>query len=501
MQQIGPIYSLTADDSITLYWDLPEEAPDGLRYEIIQDGRSVGITDRTHFTLAGLEADTAYNLQVRADGCGYGEVLTVSTGRRRERIDVTLPPYSARGDGQTLNTDALRQAFRDCGPNQQLYFPAGVYLTGALQLHSYMEIYLDEGAVLQGTDCPEDYLPRILSRFEGTELSCYSSLLNLGELDRNGGYSCTNVLIRGKGTIASGGQVLAERVIASEREALKGYLAELGDRVRECENENTIPGRVRPRLINMSNCRDIVLEGVTLRNGASWNVHMIYSDHIVTHDCTFYSEGVWNGDGWDPDSSTNCTIFGCTFYTGDDSVAIKSGKNPEGNEVNRPSAHIRIFDCRTAFGHGICIGSEMSGGVEDVRIWNCDLENSLCGVEIKGTPKRGGYVRNVHVRNVTTPRVLFHSVSYNDDGEPAPEQPVFEGCSFEKMSITGRCQDHEHRWKDCDAVELIGFDRPGHELRDIRFRDITFGSEQAERPQTIALRHCGNISLENIRCV
>ena len=119
---------------------------------------------------------------------------------------------------------------------------------------------------------------------------------------------------------------------------------------------------------------------------------MIYSDNIVTNDCTFISEGVHNGDGWDPDSSTNCTIFACTFFTGDDSVAIKSGKNPEGNIINKPCKHIRVFDCVTKYGHGICMGSEMSGGIEDVKIWDCDLENSVYGIEIKGTKKRGGYV-------------------------------------------------------------------------------------------------------------
>lgn len=146
---------------------------------------------------------------------------------------------------------------------------------------------------------------------------------------------------------------------------------------------------------------------------------MIYCDDIQTDHCTFVSEGVWNGDGWDPDSSTNCTLFASEFSTGDDAVAIKSGKNPEGNEINRPCAHIRVFDCRNDCGHGICIGSEMSGGVEDVQIWDCDLANSLSGIEIKATPKRGGYVRGVTVRDCITPRVMLHSVPYNDDGVPA----------------------------------------------------------------------------------
>lgn len=169
--------------------------------------------------------------------------------------------------------------------------------------------------------------------------------LELGHLNHDGDFNCSHVVIRGKGIIASGGRSLAEKVIESERERLKDYLDSLGKQVGECEKPETIPGRVRPRLINISNCQNIVLSGVTFKNGASWNVHMIYSDRIVTNGCKFYSEKIWNGDGWDPDSSSNCTIFNCTFYTGDDSIAIKSGKNPEGNLIGRPSRHIRIFDC------------------------------------------------------------------------------------------------------------------------------------------------------------
>ena len=139
-----------------------------------------------------------------------------------------------------------------CGPGDAVYLPAGTYLTGALRLHSDMELYLDEGAVLQGTDRIVDYQPRIPSRFEGIEMRCYSSLLNLGQMDHAGDYTCANVVIRGKGTIASGGKALADAIIADEREHLKDYLAENAQLVQSCENEDTLPGRVRPRLINIS---------------------------------------------------------------------------------------------------------------------------------------------------------------------------------------------------------------------------------------------------------
>ena len=380
IKEPGMIRKIVTEDTITLYWDKPRGLERGSFYQIVCNGEEKGTTDRTHYTLEGLHPETEYTVQVRlfngneqkTRGCAVYESMVIKTGKEKRRIDITKAPYYALGDGKTMNTEAIQRAVDDCTETDAVYFPAGIFLTGALRLHGDMELYLEKDAVLQGTDRPEDYLPRIKSRFEGTEMECYSSLLNMGELDHESGYNCQNVVIRGKGTIASGGVTLAKRVIVTERELLREYLESLGDKIKECESKDTIPGRVRPRLINISNSRNVVISGVTLKNGASWNVHMIYSDQIVTHDCVFYSEGVWNGDGWDPDSSTNCTIFGCTFFTEDDCVAIKSGKNPEGNVINRPCRNIRVFDCVSSFGHGIIIGSEISGGIEDVRIWDCD---------------------------------------------------------------------------------------------------------------------------------
>lgn len=406
------------EDYAVLYWDKPAAAPSGAEYTVSLNGEAIGRTDRTHFTIEGLSYGSSFRVDVVSGSYCIGSA-TLQFGREKRRIDITAAPYFCKGDGHILNTDNLQRAINDCGADDILYVPAGDFLTGALRLHSDLEIYLAKGAVLQGTTNIHDYSPRIPSRFEGTEMRCYSSLLNAGDMNHKTGPNCRNIIIRGRGTICGGGQELARKIIEDERARIKSFLDDNRELVESCENSDTIPGRVRPRLINLSNCENVWISGITLKNGPSWNVHMIYCDDIQTDHCTFVSEGVWNGDGWDPDSSTNCTLFASEFSTGDDAVAIKSGKNPEGNEINRPCAHIRVFDCRSDCGHGICIGSEMSGGVEDVQIWDCDLANSLSGIEIKATPKRGGYVRGVTVRDCITPRVMLHSVSYNDDGVPA----------------------------------------------------------------------------------
>ena len=230
---MGRIESIVFEDEIVLYW---EKAADVrvTGYEIWCNGRKEGETDKTHFTLTELIACTDYEIEIKSLPTGNLERVTLATGKVKRRIDVTTAPYYAVGDGKTLNTVALQKALDDCKEDEVVYLPQGIYLTGALRMHSDMELYLEEGAVIQGTDRVEDYLPKIWSRFEGTELYCYSSLLNLGELDHEAGYNCCNVVIRGKGTIASGGRTLAERVIAVETENMKEQLEALGEQIKEC---------------------------------------------------------------------------------------------------------------------------------------------------------------------------------------------------------------------------------------------------------------------------
>ncbi len=529
-----PFHYAVTDTAITLYWEKPEERIDGRRdcYRIYTDGKLSGSTGKTHFTIEKLRPDTEYAVEVYRTGEAFKEPSAsggqyvseglfasegatdfdrqytsdgpfaksrIRTSRSRRRLDITKPPYLAVGDGKTLNTKAIQQALEDCDEDTAVYVPEGTFLTGALRLHSNTELYLEEGALLLGTADPKDYLPRIPSRFEGLEMECYSSLLNMGNLDHTKKPDCGNILIHGKGAIASGGRALAEAVIKSEGERLKSFLEGLSDKQRqEYEKPETLPGRVRPRLINISNCSNVRISGLTLKDGASWNVHMIYSENILTDNCAFYSKDVWNGDGWDPDSSESCTIFGCTFHTGDDSIAIKSGKNPEGNVIGRPSRRIRIFDCACAAGHGITIGSEMSGGVSDVKIWDCDLSGGCYGLEVKGTKKRGGYVRNVQVKDCILPRILFHAVDYNDDGIGAEKPPVFENCRFEDVTVLGRYTDRDSgESKACAGIELKGFDEPGHEIRDILFKNVRLsGDGRGACP--IIMEHCADVRFESV---
>ena len=464
------INRIVFSDEITLWWDKEWDLPDGIYYKITLNGDTV-VTKKTHVSFKDLTPATAYTVTVAR--CEPAAVLmqdTIKTPAAKRRIDVTAAPYFAVGDGKTMNTEAIQRAINDCGAEDCVYFPKGEFLTAALDLHSDMELYVDEGATLQGSSVPADYLPKRKSRFEGIEMECYASLLNMGEHDPAAGPNCRNVVIRGKGAIIGGGLALAEGIMEEERTRLASYLAENAEYVKTCENENTIPGRARGRLIHISNSENVIIAGLFLGFAASWNVHFIYSKDIVTYGCRIHSRGVWNGDGWDPDSAENSVIFDTEFLTHDNSIAIKSGKNPGGNIIGRPTKDVRIFDC-----HGsncMAIGSEMSGGVEGVYIWDCDVTETTAGLGIKVTPKRGGYVRNVRVRDCRLVNVRARSVTFNDDGEPSGEISVVEDVLFENVTFTGTAINMAGERRPTEALFLVGLDAPEGYFRRFTFDGV-----------------------------
>lgn len=478
------VHPIIFDDEITIWWQ--RQAGDEKKtFCIFCNGEKIGKTKKTYFTIKGLLAQKEYRISVDDN-----DEVVLKTKKIKRKIDVTSFPYMANGDGKTLNTQAIQNAINDCGADDFIYFPSGVYLSGALNLHSDMEIYLDSGAILQGTSKAEDYLPKIKSRFEGIERDCYRSLLNMGSLDHNAGYNCGNVIIRGGGVISGGGKELCLDIIEKERKNLKKYFEENADYVKTCENSDTIPGRARGRLVNLSNCKDVIFSNITFKNGPAWNLHFIYSKNIVTYGCKIISHDIFNGDGWDPDSSENCVIFNTVFDTSDDCIAIKSGKNPEGNRINRVCKNIFIFDCYAINGHGFSIGSEISGGVENVYIWDCNLVKAWHGLQIKGTCKRGGYVKNIHVQNCIVPCILVWEVGYNDDGESAGHPPVFSDYYFENITVSGNEYEGKTRY-----IYLHGFEEAGYEVKNVIFKNLI--ASNAEQSEILQKRYAKNIVWEN----
>lgn len=495
------INKLVFEDQITLYWDKEWQLSNDIVYVTTLNGLDQKCSKKTHVTFDGLLPNTEYSIKIErvVENDNFtvlfeGNILTAS---KRRRLDVTAPPYNAKGDGETYSTEAIQKAVNDCGVGETVYIPKGVYKIGALDLKSDMELYLEEGAILQGTTEVKDYLPKIWSRFEGEELECYRSVINIGVLDNKAGYTTKNVVIRGKGAIVGGGQTLCNNVKAVETELLKEWLENNKELVATCERPDTIPKRRRGRLINVSNCQNVVLSGLKLGMSASWNVHMVYSKDIVTCGCYIFSQGVSNGDGWDPDSSINCVCFNTDFETHDDGIAIKSGKNPEGNLVARPTKDVRVFDCRGR--NAVAIGSELSGGIENVFVWDCDYEESALGLNIKTTTKRGGYVKNVKVKNCKMVGIGVRTkYGCNNDGVGSGSLTVIEDICFEDIYFYGRKPNHiivpdNYR----DPIYFDGFD--DLPIKNLTLKNIYVQKRPDGEAQDVLIKNVEGLDVDGVK--
>ncbi|WP_071130490.1 glycosyl hydrolase family 28 protein [Enterococcus timonensis] len=490
-----------AHDSVTLIWDKPTEYHQVLGYQLFQNGQPIIFrpTNKTHFTVRNLQPKTRYQFTLQMQGVSQEKpmTLTIITKETPVVIDVTKDPYEVDCTGKKLATNYLQQAIDDCPKDGIVWIPSKTnVLSGALQLKSNMTLQVD--GVLQGSLNPADYISTnsnqgmknedqlILSRYEGWELFCYRSLLNAGFImpENRQQITCENIRICGQGKIIGGGNELATEMkkIYQDKKLYPKYVSDgLGGR------------RVRGRLICFSQCKNVHLTQVTLEKPSGWTVHLIYCDTVTTHGLAIHSKGIDNGDGWDPDSSKNCLIFDTTFDTGDDCIAIKSGKNPEGNQINIPAENIRIFDLQMQGGNGMAIGSEESGGIKNIYIRDCHIENTRYGLEVKAHCDRGGYLDNLLVLDCRLDHFLVHSVKYNSDGFPAENLPIFKNITLKNSEIISPQK----------AVELTGFYKNTEQksyLKNIVLENIILQQNNNQLPE-VAVNLCQDVYFKNIKTI
>ncbi|QJD95243.1 glycoside hydrolase family 28 protein [Mucilaginibacter robiniae] len=431
--------------SATLIWDKPERQLNISQYHIILNGKEVATSTQCNYTLHDLQPTKAYNCIIRFEDnqgklLSFGSTVKFKTAFTGKILNVT--DFDAKGDGTTINTQSIQKAIDACPKGGTVLIPQGTFLSGALFLKSHMTLEIAKGGVLKGSVNEADYLPFYNNRFEGWEMKTYASLLNAGVMNNKGGYAVEQLSVKGEGTISGGGSALGRAMI----------------------EKNGI--RSRGRLICLMNCHNVEIQGLQIQDSPCWTIHYIYSKGVTCHDLNIVSTAR-NGDGLDPDSSDDSYILNCTFSTGDDCIAIKSGKNPEGNVIGKPTRNVRIMDCDFTKGHGISIGSEMSGGVSNVLVQDCHAGALLHGLQIKGTKERGGYVKNITVTDCQLLQItVFSAVNYNNDGAPAPEAPTFENFIFRNIDLSKAVVKEP-------VIDINGFTDPGHQLRNVTFTNIT----------------------------
>ena len=307
-----------------------------------------------------------------------------------------------------LNHTAINAAITACADagGGMVVVPKGVFHTGPIALKSNVNLHLEAGAVLKFSTDAALYFPAILTRWEG--IDCYNARPLIYA------YRARNIGVTGAGSID--GSASNDNWWAKSGAARYGYreggVSQRTGRPKLLafeQNQTPVEERVmseedglRPQLINLYECSVILIEDVTLLNSPFWVIHPLFCDQMTVRGVKINSHGP-NSDGCDPESSSNVLIEGCTFDTGDDCIAIKSGRNNDGRRWNRPSENIIVRQCKMKDGHGgVVIGSEISGGYRNLYVENCEMDSPELDrvIRIKTSNCRGGVVENVFVRNV-----------------------------------------------------------------------------------------------------
>lgn len=308
----------------------------------------------------------------------------------------------------------IQKAVDDCARNGGgiVNIKKGRYmLRGTLRMKSNVCIDVNDGAYVSFSGDPEDYLPVVFSRWEGTEMYGYSPMIYA--------YKCNNIAIVGRGTIdAQGGKVFASwadsNKDAEDADAKRLHkMAE--DHVPVSQRIFGAGSYLRPPMIQMASCSRILIEGVHLRESPFWVIHPVYCDNVIVRDVDIVSFHP-NNDGCVPESSSNVLIERCTFKVGDDAVAIKSGRNTEGRTIARPSENIIVRNCLfRSEQNGLTIGSEVSGGIQNIYMDSIRIEKVVNAMYFKSNSDRGGYIKDVYVNNITVQRITGSLINFEMD--------------------------------------------------------------------------------------
>jgi polygalacturonase len=326
--------------------------------------------------------------------------------------DFAIINFGAVGDGNTDCTDAFKKAIKAChdAGGGRVIVPAGKWSTGAVHLLSNVNLYISKDAIVLFSRDSKKYLPQVYTRFEAVEVMNYSPLIyafeqeNIaitGEGELNGQANDDNWWFW-KGKWSHGGvehPARTEMQVAANNK-LK-TMAEKGIPVQErVFGEGDF---LRPSFIQPYRCKNVLIEGVTIKESPMWIVHPVLSQNITIRKLKIISHGP-NNDGCDPESCKDVLIEDCLFDTGDDCIAIKSGRDHDGRRVNVPSESIIVRNCTMKDGHGgVVVGSEISGNVRNVFAENCIMSspNLDRALRLKSNSRRGGTIENVYMRNVT----------------------------------------------------------------------------------------------------
>ena len=345
------------------------------------------------------------------------------TGASIPERSVSITDFGAVPGGKVKNTLAFQNAIAYLAERGggRVDVPDGVWLTGPIHFKSCIELHLSPQAEVRFSMDKEDYLPAVYTLFEGVR--CYTFSAQLYARD------CHDIAVTGEGTF--NGQGFSWWYMAVIREGVEAlYKAGEDDLPVEQRMYDTEELGVRPGLLHFIDCENVTIEGSTFTFSPFWTVHPTWCSNVIVRNITVKNPWVHapNTDGCNLEGCRRALIDGVYTDTGDDAVCLKSGRDADGRRVNIPCEDIVVRHIVSQRSHGgITIGSEMSGGVRNVLVEDCEFRNNLIGIWIKTAPERGGCVENVEYNNIRIRHVREYGVCitmgyYVDDNKPQPIQ-------------------------------------------------------------------------------
>lgn len=337
---------------------------------------------------------------------------------------------------------AIKKAITAChqAGGGRVLVPAGNYSTGPIHLKSNVNFHIEKGAKLTFSTNPDDYLPEVITRWEGMELMGFSPLIYA--------YEQENIAITGEGVLDGAASMENWWPWKSNEEwNAPGFPSQAPVRdqlMKDVEAGKPVSERrygkdnyLRPPFIQLYQCQTLLIESVTLLRSPFWLINPVLCRDVTVRGVHLESLGP-NSDGCNPESCKNVLIERCYFDTGDDCIAIKSGRNADGRRLATPSENIVIRDCQMRAGHGgVVLGSEISGGARNIFVENCHMSSPDLdrGLRIKTNSIRGGTIEHLRFRNITIGQVRDALVInfYYEEGDAGSFDPTVRDIVIENL--------------------------------------------------------------------
>lgn len=463
--------------------------------------------------------------------------------------EMLITDFGGVGDGTTLNTEAFADAIEALSGKGggRLRVPAGVWLTGPIIFKSNINLHLEDRAIILFSP-DKDLYPIVETSFEGLDTRrCQSpisgrnlenvAITGNGAIDGNGHYWRPLKKEKvsesfWKKTTSDGGVFKRDDYWMPSAQYLHGDTTSDMNVPRHLETDEewqSVKDFLRPVMVSFIECRNVFLQGVIFQNSPAWNVHPLMCENVILDGVQVRNPSyAQNGDGLDLESCKNAIIVNSTFDVGDDGICIKSGKDEDGRKRNRATENVIIDNCTVFKGHGgFVVGSEMSGGVKNILVSNCQFLGTDVGLRFKSRRGRGGVVENIFIRDINMFDIATEPLHFNlyyggksvveelEDGDkvtvvedipPVDETtPTFKNIYISDVVCASARKAFyfyglpEHMIENINIENFIVHSKVGGELLEsekINLKDVAIYPEEGP---VLTLRNVRNVHVEGLK--